>query len=298
MRAITILACACGIAGASGLRRGTGNRFHVGDLATRKEALRTAGGLAGALAGTAGLAQPGRAAERTEEKSTYSTVSKVAANIPGYGPPDVFYPAGFLGKWKLRRELLSLDTKGEASPESFKPLLEERLLSALPSMAVEYPVRFIRLGENIICDREFNERNYFAALADARGQAEKKPVGSSWDPTSPNVLTLTLGSGEVIEKKVTKRGTEADAVAQGGFGSSEFARIAESSAEGIASSAPQITAIRTLTRWRFDPAASADRIDGLELTLVYQLDNMVLGTDNAKPSRVRKCRLSLVRQGD
>eukprot|EP00968_Pinguiococcus_pyrenoidosus_P000444 scaffold29_cov251-Pinguiococcus_pyrenoidosus.AAC.39 len=55
--------------------------------------------------------------------------------------------------------------------------------------------------------------------------------------------------------------------------------------------------MRTLSRWRFDPSkppAQQREIQGLELVLVYEVDNIALGT-NSKPSKVRKSRLDLVR---
>mmetsp|Transcript_23913 Transcript_23913/g.75328 ORF Transcript_23913/g.75328 Transcript_23913/m.75328 type:complete len:123 (+) Transcript_23913:662-1030(+) len=99
--------------------------------------------------------------------------------------------------------------------------------------------------------------------------------------------------------QVTKRGTEGDAVAQGGFGSSEFSRIAETDAAGVGGGVPKLSAIRTLSRWKFDPRAapaSVKKIDGIELTLFYDLNNIVAGVDSSKPSRVRKCRLELSRE--
>uniref|UniRef100_A0A7S1XNX4 DUF6816 domain-containing protein n=1 Tax=Phaeomonas parva TaxID=124430 RepID=A0A7S1XNX4_9STRA len=145
-------------------------------------------------------AVPALAADRPEERSTYSKVSKAAANLPGYGPPDVWFPEQFLGSWTMKRTVVSFDTANGPLNEK-AALVEEQLLRSLPAgPEVQYPVRFQRLGNNVIADREFNERSYFEALAAATKTAA--PSASSWDPTSPNVLTLTLGSGAVIEKKV------------------------------------------------------------------------------------------------
>jgi hypothetical protein len=52
---------------------------------------------------------------------------QAAANIPGYGQPDCYYPPSFLGTWEVTRQVLSVATPmGEdkiENPNDFKVLL-------------------------------------------------------------------------------------------------------------------------------------------------------------------------------
>ena len=58
-------------------------------------------------------------------------VRRSAANIPGYGQTDVFYPQTFLGNWKAVREILPTTAGGTGS-----------------GLTLEYPIRFIRSIED------------------------------------------------------------------------------------------------------------------------------------------------------
>lgn len=58
--------------------------------------------------------------------------------------------------------------------------------------------RFIRNLENIVADREFNQRSLIKAQ-------EGKDVGVVWLMTNPNVLSVSYPDGRVRELKVTKR---------------------------------------------------------------------------------------------
>jgi hypothetical protein len=188
-----------------------------------------------------------------------------AANIPGYGPSDVFYPSTWMGTWRARREVVT----GNAEP-----------------MILEYSVRFLpSIQDNaVVADRGFNQANLEAAL-----RKQDDAVRSyEWKETNPNDLRMVLADGSRKDIKVTKRATETtdDTVF-----SSEFQRVSQEDARGI----PAITARRVLTKWK---VSNEKELEGLEI--VYDMgfggDPMSLQTVSTnQPKVLSKSRLLLQR---
>ena len=147
-------------------------------------------------------------------------VRKAASIIPGYGPPDVNYPAAFRGRWKVVRTVVDVQTPlGEKSAPA---AVLERTRAALAGPPVSFEQRFIADPNGIISDRAFNTERRTAALSASAGS----DLEARWDPSNPNVLTLaTLSTGALVETKVTKRSFETPY--DGAFGTSEYARVAE-----------------------------------------------------------------------
>eukprot|EP00611_Tribonema_gayanum_P032478 TRINITY_DN9735_c0_g1_i4.p2 TRINITY_DN9735_c0_g1~~TRINITY_DN9735_c0_g1_i4.p2 ORF type:complete len:126 (-),score=35.69 TRINITY_DN9735_c0_g1_i4:283-660(-) len=111
-----------------------------------------------------------------------------------------------------------------------------------------------------------------------------------WDQANPNILTINSSDGMIKEIKVTKRSFEAPQPGQ--YGTSEYARIAVASSEGMIGSVPQLAATRTLTRYKMSVADEAS-IDGLELVKYYPT---VSFTPDPDAYMVLKSRLKLVRK--
>jgi hypothetical protein len=190
------------------------------------------------------------------------SIRRGAANIPGYGPTDVFYPELFQGKWKVIRDVV----------------VEGQTTSSL-----EYDMRFIQSIESnaVVADRGYNQ----AALE--RAQSPSATIRSyEWVETNPNDLRLVWEDGSRKEIKVTKRASERT---EDTVSCSEFQRITTEDARGI----PIIVARRTLTKWKI---VSDSSIEGLEI--VYDMgggDPLAGATASAGPQVLAKSRLHLQR---
>lgn len=121
---------------------------------------------------------PARAASKSGSELR-ENVAQVASKLPGYGQPDVFYPASFLGSWQCGRELVSVediseDAAGGAQEASNDESAAVRaagwegstLVSAalkdaraLLNQPLSYRVRFIENNGHVVADRAFNELN-------------------------------------------------------------------------------------------------------------------------------------------
>lgn len=234
------------------------------------------------------------------------SIRVASSSIPGLGPPDVYYPEEFRGRWSVERELYDVATPAEAR----SPALESLVASARNELDAQpklrYSARYVLRGEHVIADRAFNVESFAAAR---RGEAERSfatPV-ASWDPSNPNLLTLE-DSGRVIEYKVTRRATESPSATA--FGFSEYSRVAEAGSQGVVSDVPVIQARRLEARYRWqppqgdaaegDPAAAPTRpalIEGLER--VSWFDPLVTGFADLKgatPVLVTKSRVFLRQQ--
>ena len=204
------------------------------------------------------------------------SVRKAASNIPGLGPPDVLFPAAaFKGRWKVQRTVAA--RTGAVS-----------LLASSPD-AESYETRFLDYGdgEHVVIDRAFEAESRARAGAYGPGFGSAK---ARWEPSNPNVCTLESATGALLELKVTKRSFESPG--PGGFGSSEYSRVAV--AQGGVAAVPQILARRLQTRYRFDDNASV--IEALEIQNVY--DPQATGfadLNGAQPVATVKSRLTLSR---
>jgi hypothetical protein len=105
------------------------------------------------------------------------------------GQPDVAYPVSLAGRWKATRTLAGIDfPTGEAAAD---PALVEALQKKL-NVKEEFPMRFIRNGDRVVADRAFNAEQEQLAV-------NKLAVAAQWQPSNPNVLTVTFPDGTVTE---------------------------------------------------------------------------------------------------
>jgi hypothetical protein len=222
------------------------------------------------LAGIAVVAFSPTASEAAAPIDVGEAIRRSAANIPGYGQTDVFFPASFAGSWKMTR---IIEFEGRES------------------LRLTYPFRFIRSIEDdaVVADRGVNQAELEKALVRVvTGKEEAGYVRSyEWLLTNPNDLRLVLSDGSRKEIKVTKRATERTETT---VSSSEFQRITQEDERGI----PLISARRVLTKWK---AIEDSTVEGLEI--VYSMaggDPLAAGTGvSSTPSVLSKSRIYLVR---
>lgn len=229
-------------------------------------------------------------------------IRRGAANIPGYGQSDVYYPESFAGSWKMTRDV-EFPSSSSASPlDSNAPP---------PVLRLTYPVRFLQSIEDgaVVADRGYNQAELEAALAQRqRRSASESPSSSSsppavqsydWAANNPNVLRVALTDGTRKEIKVTKRATErtGDTVS-----SSEFQRITQEDTRemGGPGGIPQITARRVVSKWK---TIDESTLEGIEIVYAVGGGGDPLSTslagpsnnNNAAPTILSKSRLYLVR---
>lgn len=215
--------------------------------------------------------QPSHAAQTTGE-----AIRRSAANIPGYGQADVYYPHSFIGKWKATRVIVSSDD----------PILSSIFSVDQFPLAISYDVRFVTVdgddginmsdvdrarqgggggnGSKVVADRQYNEKSYYDGLRDVIENRSEKMISlpliqsTSWSPSNPNVLTTIYNDGSSKEVKVTKRATEMDEL-NGVVSSSEYRRITR---VATSSGVPTITASRILNKWK---VSDDGVIEGIEI---------------------------------
>ena len=199
--------------------------------------------------------------------STSEAIRRSAANLPGYGQTDVFYPISFDGKWKVKRDIVASDIMDPAK---------------LP-LTLSYEMRFLRSIEDdaVVADRGFNE----VALENSLNH---EVLSYEWSESNPNDLRLVFVDGTRKEIKVTKRATERT---EDTVSCSEFQRLTTENARGI----PIISAHRLLSKWKVVSDAS---IEGIEI--VYDVggtlgDPLAATAAPSKPRLISKSRLSLQR---
>ena len=213
------------------------------------------------------------------------SLRKAASNIPGLGPPDVLFPTiPFKGRFRVKRTIAS-----RTEPLGAAAAAAAGLLLTSPD-AESYETRFLSYGdgEHVVIDRAFEAESRARAGAYGPGFEAAK---ARWEPSNPNVCTLESSAGALLELKVTKRSFETPG--PGGFGSSEYSRVAV--AQGGVAAVPQILARRLQTRYRWEPSASI--IEALEIQNVY--DPQATGfadLNGAQPVAVIKSRLTLERR--
>ncbi|KAL7466018.1 hypothetical protein ACHAXS_006320 [Conticribra weissflogii] len=215
-----------------------------------------------------------------------------AKTIPGLGPPDVYYPAYFAGKWKVTRVISNSDDK-----------LWQGI--NLP-VKLEHEMRFVPYdayksedGANTsnvvpaIADRVFNERSYYAALSSAYNGLTSKSLPSiqtsDWTPTNPNVLSLTFADGSSEEIKVTKRSSDVSKDGSTVY-NSEFRRITSvpASPSGSVGGIPSIFGSRILSKWKKadmpknDGSGDVNLIEGIEI--LYNEVGKLGDNDPLRPS--------------
>ena len=259
------------------------------DGTSRRQALQKASIIAGSSSTTAAVvssvwigAFPGNA-EAATPTTPAEAIRRSAANLPGYGDSDVFYPRTMQGKWKAtREELVGNNNKNSSGADP----------TVVPPVVVEYEMRFLPsvLDNAVVADRGFNK----AALESVLHPSN--PVQTfQWTETNPNDLRIVYADNTKQEIKVTKRATE---VTNETVSSSEFVRITtEDGVRGI----PSIGARRILSKWR---VVSDSVVEGIQI--VYDVggnlgDPLSMGLGggggpgSSGPQVVSKVRLHLER---
>ena len=200
--------------------------------------------------------------------------------IPGLGPPDIYYPEYFVGKWRVTRLIASSDDNDfKGLPLPLKISCEMRFVPY--DAGKDFEDVSNSNGSPAIADRAFNERSYNIALSSALKELRAAGVTTTqvpttiqkleWTPTNPNVLSLSYSDGSSKEVKVTKRSSDIDNNGEGLF-SSEFKRITAVPPDStFAGGIPSIYKSRTLTKWkRADGGLPVNLIEGIELAYVEQ----------------------------
>mmetsp|Transcript_15860 Transcript_15860/g.23727 ORF Transcript_15860/g.23727 Transcript_15860/m.23727 type:complete len:334 (-) Transcript_15860:49-1050(-) len=196
--------------------------------------------------------------------------------IPGLGPPDVYYPAYFVGRWKTTRIISSSDDPFFKDLENLGVKLPIQVTSESRFVPYDAGKDFQQIDDanpnNVpaVADRSFNEKSYYTALSQEidRLYSSSKSMPSiqsiNWTPTNPNVLSMDYSDGSSKEVKVTKRSSDVSNDGSNLF-SSEFRRITAvpSSPSGIAGGIPSVYKSRVLTKWR--QGNSNDMIEGIEI---------------------------------
>lgn len=214
-------------------------------------------------------------------------IRRGAANLPGYGSSDVFFPKSFAGSWKMTRDV---EFPSSGSPSSPPAVLR-----------LTYPVRFIQSIEDdaVVADRGYNQAELEAALAKKSTPSSPASVLSyEWVANNPNVVKVALADGTKKEIKVTKRATErtSDTVS-----SSEFQRITQEDTRqtnGGPGGIPQISARRVVSKWK---KVDDSTLEGIEIVYAVggggdPLATGLNGPGNAStPTILSKSRLYLVR---
>ena len=178
-------------------------------------------------------------------------VRRSAANIPGYGPTDVFFPKSWAGQWRVQR-LVNFGDKGGSSDNT-------------ATLVLDYIVRFIPSIDDdaTVADRGFNQANLEAAVS--RGMSPSY----EWTSTNPNDLRLAWPDSRRKDIKVTQRATDYDRLVDGLLWSSEVQRV---TTDGGKADVPTILARRVVTqyRWEISPANTTPSIVQA-LEVIYSL---------------------------
>jgi hypothetical protein len=220
-------------------------------------------------------------------------IRRGAANIPGYGSSDVFYPESFAGSWKVTRDVEFPSSVSNVNANANSPT---------PVLRLTYPVRFIQSIEDdvVVADRGYNQAELEAALARRGSPSSSSLVVLSydWAANNPNVVNVAMADGTKKEIKVTKRATErtGDTVS-----SSEFQRITQEDTRQIGGPGgiPQISARRVVSKWK---KIDDSTLEGIEIVYAVGGGGDPLSTsltgqsnNNAAPTILSKSRLYLVR---
>jgi hypothetical protein len=240
------------------------------DFTTRRDSLTSVAAACSFLVATV-VTVPAHA---TSPQDAGEAVRRAAANIPGYGPTDVFYPPFLVGNWKMNREV---DFGNGRDP-----------------LRLSYTIRFIpSIQEDaVVADRGFNQAQLEQAILQTvrgadEGTSSVRRSSYEWVPTNPNDLRVVLADGTRKEIKVTKRATERTDTT---VSSSEFQRITQEVPGGI----PDISARRVVTKWK---VVDDNTLEGLEI--MYKVgggDPMAASSStNANPTVLSKSRMILAR---
>lgn len=210
-------------------------------------------------------------------------IYKCTQTIPGLGPPDVYYPPFFAGKWKVTKVITTSDDNLWSNLEQNLPITIVSEMRFVPYDAGKdfSSIDYDGNPNNVpaIADRLFNEQSYYTAMIKERNRLYQQmkqlpPIQNiNWTPTNPNVLSMLYTDGSSKEVKVTKRSSDVSKEGDTVF-SSEFRRITDvgqSASSGSPSGVggiPRIYKSRVLTKWKQGSdgmSGSMNRIEGIEI---------------------------------
>jgi hypothetical protein len=213
-------------------------------------------------------------------------VRRSAANIPGYGQTDIFYPKSWMGTWMMTRQV-ELPAPREGSEPT--------------RLTLTYPYRFIQSIEDdaVVADRGINQAELEQAVIKLRKEQKQMEsqtttisfdrVQYEWSVNNPNDLRLVMPDSTKKEIKVTKRATERNNDDQI-VSSSEFQRLTQEDARGI----PAISARRVVSKYKL---IDDKTVEGLEI--VYDMGGADPLSPNSgvssSPVVLSKSRIYLVR---
>jgi hypothetical protein len=190
------------------------NKSHDNLLQNRRNILKSTATLAAMLSITTATTTSDKA---LAAQTAGEAVRRSAANLPGYGQPDIYYLSSFIGKWKATRTIISSD--------------DPALLSFILPLTTTCDSRFITVDRDgntngkVIADRAFNEASYYNAIRallevqqpqlQLQSQLEIRMPASiqsvNWSPFNPNVLNTIYNNAESSKEiKVIKRAAELD----------------------------------------------------------------------------------------
>lgn len=250
----------------------------VGQQQRRRSFLEKIGAVPAVMIAATIAVPPSSPVEAAVATDAGEAIRRGAANLPGYGPSDVFYPRPFQGLWKMQRQVsINDETK----------------------ISLNYDVRFIASiqDESVVADRGFNQANLETAIrrqqtrTDSAKNTDVYVQSYQWLPSNPNDLRMIFADGSRKDIKVTKRASD---ITDETVFSSEFQRVSQENGGGI----PVITARRVLTKWKI---LNESVVEGLEL--VYDMgvggDPLSMQTlpsqGGAEPKLLSKSRLRMVR---
>lgn len=199
--------------------------------------------------------------------------AEVAANIPGLGQADVFYPEFFRGEWRVDRTLYSIQESSASKAATYLSVADDPVLGAEAVRRLrsrlgrldKYRLRFYKHRGKIVEDRAFNMRNEVSTC-----EFPDQPISitAKWSPDNPNVISVSgapksnfanlLNPDSEIqsyarEVKITKRAFNVPK-GKGTFLSSEYARVVdfndESALLGAGKNSPHISAWRKISRYQ------------------------------------------------
>lgn len=233
--------------------------------------------------------------------------------VPGFGPKDVEYPSGFLGKWKVVQTITAVEDNRQEAKTSV-PFVDAILAKGPGDITFEREYVRDKSGK-VVLERASAATNFKKALMG-------ETAVSQWDPANPNLLTSTEFSRDretplLEEVKVTKRSQESSATtkeidqsinAEAQMGYSEFSRVSVEDLDRDVlqvSAVPKVISQRLLARYKYDEGASVvstqdgvkvDKVVGVERLYVYKGDSLDIG--QPKPDVVVKSKVIMSRLTD
>ena len=135
--------------------------------------------------------------------------------IPGLGPPDIYYPPYFIGKWRVTRLITTSDDNFWKEIKLPVKIVSEMRFVPYDTYSKGEGTKDGAGGSNnyvpAIADRSFNELSYYSALSEEMNRVAAAstvtaipPIQSlEWTPNNPNVLFLSYVDGSSKEIKVT-----------------------------------------------------------------------------------------------